>query len=450
MLKLYNSLSKKKENFKSITKNNVNMYTCGPTVYDYAHIGNFRAYIVADLLKRYLEYKKFKVKHVMNITDVDDKTIKRSQEDGLSLKKFTEKYTKAFFEDLEKLNIEKANYYPRATDCIKEMVVLIEKLIKEGYAYKTQDGIYFSISKFKNYGKLAGLDLENLKAGARVKQDEYDKEKLNDFALWKSYDKTDGKVFWDTSLGKGRPGWHIECSVMSSKYLGKHFDIHTGGIDLIFPHHTNEIAQSESVNKCKFVNYWIHNEFLLVNGKKMSKSLGNFYTLRDLVSKGYDPLTVRYVLMSGHYRQQLNFTLKGLDSAKISIDRLKEKVLKFKDSKDSKGSVSKYVKNFEKVLDDDLNMPLALEVVWGLIKDSKIGGKLKYKTLLGFDKILGLKLKDLKIEKFSKEILDLIKERDKVRKEKNWSESDRIREVLSKKGVKVSDDIKGSSYTKAL
>ncbi len=444
MLKLYNTLTRKKENFRAIKEKKVGMYTCGPTVYDYAHIGNFRAYIVADLLKRYLEYKGFKVKHVMNITDVDDKTIKRSKELKISLKKFTEKYTKAFFEDLKKLNIEKANFYPKATENIKQMVSMVEKLLKKKYAYEVKDGIYFRVNKFKKYGKLANLDLKKLKAGARVKKDEY-KETLNDFVLWKFWDKEDGNVSWETKIGKGRPGWHIECSVMSSKYLGKHFDIHTGGIDLVFPHHTNEIAQSESANNCKFVNFWVHNEFLLVDGKKMSKSLGNFYTLRDLLKK-YDCLAVRYLLMSGHYREQLNFTLKGLENAKRSVDRLKVRVLEFKKSKDKKGSVSKYLQNFEKVLDNDLNIAEALEIVWKLIRDSNVGGSLKYKTLLKFDKVLGLGLD--KTEKFSGEILGLIKKRDKARKGKNWKDSDKIRNALLKKGVKVSDNAGGSVYSK--
>ena len=445
-MKLYNTLSKKKENFKPIKGKNVGMYTCGPTVYDYAHIGNFRAYVIADVLRRYLEFKGFRVKQVMNITDVDDKTIKGSQSEKVSLKKFTSKYTKSFFEDLKKLNISKAAFYPKATENISGMVSMIEKLLKKGYAYKTGDGIYFKVSKFKGYGKLAGLDMSKLKAGARVKQDEYEKEALNDFALWKFWDKKDGKVFWDVKIGKGRPGWHIECSVMSSKYLGKHFDIHTGGIDLVFPHHTNEIAQSEAVNNCKFVNYWVHNEWLLVNGKKMSKSLGNFFTLRDLISKGYDATAIRYLLMSGHYRQSLNFTLGELDSVKKSLDKLCSKILEFKKSKDKKGSISNYVKDFSDALDDDLNMPQALAVVWKLVKNSDVGSGLKYKVLLDFDKVLGLGLDKVKKVKLSSDVLGLIKKRDKARKEKDWKESDRIRNILVKKGVKVSDSASGSAY----
>src|SRR3989339_892084 len=272
------------------------MYSCGPTVYDFAHIGNFRAYIVADILKRYLKFKGFKIKHVMNITDVDDKTIKGSIEQKISLNQYTEKYTKAFFEDLRTLNIEPADIFPRATEHIKEMVSMIQKLIMNGLAYKGEDNSwYYDISKFRDYGKLSKLKLGELKEGARVKQDSYEKEQAQDFALWKAYDKDDGDVFWETDLGKGRPGWHIECSAMNMKYLGEEFDIHTGGVDLIFPHHENEIAQSIGSTGKKFVHFWIHNEHLLVNGRKMSKSLGNFYTLRDLLSKNYNPRAIRYL-----------------------------------------------------------------------------------------------------------------------------------------------------------
>ena len=323
MLKLYNTLSRRKEIFKPIKNNKVGMYTCGPTVYYYPHIGNYRAYIVADILKRYLKYKGFKIDHVMNITDVDDKTIRDSQKQNLSLKEFTSKYEKAFLEDLNTLNIQKPDRLARATEHIKEMENLIKKLIDKGFAYKGKDNsIYYSISKFKDYGKLSKIKIKELKAGARVKQDEYEKKQVSDFALWKAWDKEDGNVFWETEFGKGRPGWHIECSAMSSKYLGDQFDIHTGGIDLIFPHHENEIAQSEGASgKKPFVKYWIHNEWLLIEGKKMSKSFGNFYTLRDILNKGYSPMSIRYVLLSTHYRQQMNFTFKKLDAAKNSLQR---------------------------------------------------------------------------------------------------------------------------------
>ncbi|MBW3023037.1 cysteine--tRNA ligase [Candidatus Woesearchaeota archaeon] len=272
-LKIFNTLTRKKEEFKPV-KLPVRMYNCGPTVYYYPHIGNYRAYVFADLIKRYLKYKGFKVKQVMNITDVDDKTIRDSQKEGISLKEFTEKYEKAFYEDLEKLNIDKADVFPKATEHIEEMVAIIKILLDKKIAYKSDDGsIYYDISKFPDYGKLAHIDVSELKAGARVKQDEYEKGQAQDFALWKAWDENDGDGFWETELGKGRPGWHIECSAMSMKSLGASFDIHTGGIDLVFPHHENEIAQSEAATGKKFVNYWVHNEWLLVDGKKMSKSL---------------------------------------------------------------------------------------------------------------------------------------------------------------------------------
>ena len=288
---LFNTLTRRKEPFTPLEIGKVKMYTCGPTVYDYAHIGNFRAFLFEDLLKRWLLLQGFKVTHVMNLTDVDDKTIRGSQKQGLPLRQFTDFYIKAFFEDIKTLNILAADVYPRATDRIPEMVALIKTLMDKGYAYRGEDGsIYYCISKFPDYGKLSKLKTAELKAGARVSQDEYAKEEAQDFALWKAWTPEDGDVFWETELGKGRPGWHIECSAMSMKYLGETFDIHCGGVDNIFPHHENEIAQSEAASGKKFVNYWLHNEHLQVEGKKMSKSLGNYYTLRDLLAKQCDPV----------------------------------------------------------------------------------------------------------------------------------------------------------------
>ena len=395
MLKLYNTLTRKKEVFKPISKKEVGMYTCGPTVYDYAHIGNYRAYIVADILKRSLRYNGFKVKHVMNITDVEDKTIKESQKAKVSLKNFTRKYEKEFMIDLEKLNIEKASIFPRATEHIKDMVKAIKKLINNKFAYKGADGsIYYSISKFKDYGKLSHTKLKKLKAGARVKQDEYTKEAASDFALWKAWDKADGDVFWETEIGKGRPGWHIECSVMSSKYLGNQFDIHTGGTDLVFPHHENEIAQAEPISEKKpFVKYWIHNEWLLVDGKKMSKSLGNFYTLRDLIKKTYFPMHFRYLCLLTHYRKSLNFTFKNLDSAKATLERIKRKIIELRKNKQGKKDLTKkYQKEFEKAINDDLNTPQAVQVFLEALDDENFNSKKKLSLLEKFDSILGVPL----------------------------------------------------------
>jgi cysteinyl-tRNA synthetase len=309
----FNTLTRQKESFTPIEEGKAKIYTCGPTVYDFAHIGNFRAFLFDDLLKRWLEYRGFEVVHVMNITDVDDKTIKGSRKRNVPLREYTDYYMKAFFEDIDTLKIERANYYPRATEHIPEMVALIKRLMERGYAYKGEDGsIYYAISKFKEYGKLSRIKVDDLKAGARVKVDEYGKEEAQDFALWKAWTQEDGEVFWDTEIGKGRPGWHIECSAMSMKYLGETFDIHCGGVDNMFPHHENEIAQSEAATGKKFVNYWLHNEHLLVEGKRMGKRFGNYYTLRDLLKMGYDPKAIRYLLILTHYRQQFNFTFEGL------------------------------------------------------------------------------------------------------------------------------------------
>ncbi|MAG08510.1 cysteine--tRNA ligase [Candidatus Woesearchaeota archaeon] len=457
-LKLYNTLTRKTESFKPIHKGNVGIYTCGPTVYDYAHIGNFRAYICADILKRYLKYKGFKVKHVMNITDVDDKTIKRSKEQKISLKEFTKKYTKAFFDGLEALNIEPADVFPKATEHIKEMAGIIKKLEQKGIAYKSDDGsIYYNISKFKNYGKFANLKMEELKAGARVKQDEYEKGQLNDFALWKAWDKEDGNVFWEIEAGKGRPGWHIECSAMSMKYLGENFDIHTGGIDLIFPHHQNEIAQSEAATGKKFVGYWLHNEWLLVEGKKMSKSLNNFYTLRDLLEKDYNPVAVRYLLMSTHYRQRLNFTLDGLEAAKNSVARINDFIFSLKNvkgkenNKKVEGLIKKAKQRFESAMDNDLSVPGALAVVFDFIRDinkediSKSNAKDVINTIEGFDSVFGV-LKDK--EKVPEAIKKLAEQREKARKEKDWDKADKIREQIKKKGFVVEDSETGARLKK--
>lgn len=459
-LKFFNTLSRKKEVFKPLKDNIVTIYTCGPTVYDFAHIGNFRSFIFADVLRRYLEYKGFKVKQVRNITDVDDKTIKGSQKEGISLKEYTRRYEKAFFEDLKTINVEDVEENPRATECVPEMIKLIEKLKENGYTYEGEDGsIYFKISKFKNYGKLAKLDIKGLKEGASgVKVDEYDKENARDFALWKKYDEADGDVFWETSLGKGRPGWHIECSAMSQKYLGETIDIHTGGVDLIFPHHTNEIAQSEGASGKQFVRFWIHCEHLLVDGKKMSKSLGNFYTLRDLLKKGHDVMAIRYELMATHYRQKSNFTLRGMDAAKEAMNRLKDFMLRLKSVKGKEENkavdilISNLKKDFEKKMDDDLNMSEALAVIFEFVKDVNrldIGEKDAKKALnamIDIDKVLGLKLGEE--EKVDKEIEKMIAEREEARKNKDFEKADSIRERLKAKGIVLEDTPDGVRWKK--
>ena len=461
-LKLYSTLTRKKSIFKPIKPGFVSMYSCGLTVYNYGHIGNFRAFINADILKRYLEYGGFNVKHVTNITDVDDKTIRESQKEKISLKEFTEKYTKAFFDNCATLNIEPSNYYPKATGYIQEMVEIIKLLLEKQYAYKSEDGsIYFKISKFKNYGKLARLEKQELKAGARVDNDEYGKDQANDFVLWKAYSKEDGDNFWLAETGKGRPGWHLECSAMSTKHLGQPFDIHTGGIDLVFPHHQNEIAQSEAAFGKKFVNYWFHNEYLLVEGKKMSKSFGNFYTLRDLLIKGYSGRQIRYLLLSTHYRQPLNFTFQGLDAAKNSLQRIDDFMLSLKiysggkDAIKIKNLIKKTKLSFEKAMDDDLNISLALSYIFNLIKQANISISKKHisrKTadelislMHNFDKVLGV-LKEG--EKIPKEIEELVRKREHARKIKDFLESDKLRNLIKQKGYIVEDTLEGPKVKK--
>src|SRR3989338_3545310 len=388
MLKFHSTLTRKKEVFRTVKEGKVQMYTCGPTVYNFAHIGNFRAYVFEDLLRRYLKYKGYEVRQVMNLTDVDDKTIRDSQKEGISLKEFTERYGKAFFEDIKTVNIEPAEVYPKATEHINEMIQLIQVLLDKGIAYKSSDGsIYYSISKFKGYGSLAHIKVKELKAGARVKQDEYEKEQASDFALWKAWDESDGDVYWNSQFGKGRPGWHIECSAMSMKHLTKAFesgnfdaekfesiDIHTGGVDNIFPHHEDEIAQSEGCTGKKFVNYWLHCEHLMVDGKKMSKSLGNFYTLRDLLAKGHNPKAIRYALMSTHYRKPLNFTFEELEAANTAVKKLEELKL-YLDNSDGRAkagkTTAKAARDFEEAMDDNLNISAALAAVFNLATEAR-------------------------------------------------------------------------------
>ena len=460
----FNTLTRRKEKFVPLEKGKVKMYTCGPTVYDFAHIGNFRAFVFEDLLRRWLEYCGYKVIHVMNITDVDDKTIAAARKKGISLREYTEHYTQAFFEDITALNIEKAHYYPRATEHIPEMVALIKKLLEKGYAYRGEDGsIYYAISKFKDYGKLSKIRVKELKPGARVKVDEYGKEEAHDFALWKAWDEEDGDVFWETELGKGRPGWHIECSAMSMKYLGETFDIHCGGVDNIFPHHENEIAQSEAATGKQFVRYWLHNEYLLVEGRKMSKRFGNYYTLRDLLAKGYDPKAIRYLLMSTHYRQQLNFTFEGLEAAKNAVDRLTNFVYRLLDADgegcgEKIGSLMESVqKRFEEAMCDDLNIAVALAAIFNFVRevnklmdDNKLSrgeAEQVYELMMRFDKVLGV-IGEVKKEeeKLPKEAEELIRKREEARKVRDWETADKIRERLKAMGVIVEDTPQGVKW----
>ena len=421
------------------------MYTCGPTVYNYPHIGNYRAYILADTLKRVLLYEGFKVKHIMNLTDVDDKTIFNSQKEGKTLKEFTEFYTKEFLKDIKSLNILNPNKFTKATDYINEMANIIKKLMKKGLAYKSADNsIYYDIGKFKNYGKLSRLVLERQKenASGRIRTDEYNKDNAQDFALWKAWDEKDGNVFWENKLGKGRPGWHIECSAMSMKNLGEQIDIHTGGVDLIFPHHENEIAQSEGATEKRFVRYWMHNEWVLVDNKKMAKSFNNFYTLRNITEKDINPISYRFWLLMANYRTRVNFVWEALEGADIALKRLYNLYINLGEAK---GKVDvKYQKKFKEYLENDLDTPRALSLLWDLIKDESIPGADKKATVLDFDKVLGLGFENLKKEKIPSKITKLAEEREEARKNKNFKKSDELREKINSLGYEIKDT--GNSY----
>ena len=460
-LKLYNTFGKKKEEFNSIKKGEVGLYSCGPTVYNFAHIGNFRSYIFVDLLKRYLLFKGLKVNHIMNITDIDDKTIRDSGKVGWELGKFTEKYTKEFMTDISTLGILPASKYPKATEHIQDMIDFTKVLMDKGFAYEKLGSVYFSLSKFKEYGKLSKIDLTQMKAGARVDMDEYEKDHPGDFTLLKKskLDEMKRGISYDTEWGKVRPGWHLECSVMSMKYLGTPFDIHCGGIDLTFPHHENEIAQAEAYSGKKFVNYWMHCEHLIVDGKKMSKSLGNFYTLRDVLAKGYSPMAIRYELISTHYRQKLNFTFKGIESASNAVKKLNDFIFNLQDIKDGEdnSSVSKLIddalSSFEKSMDDDLNISEGLAVVFGFIGSvNKINISEKdavkvLDTLKRFNSVLGVMNFEQKHD-ISSDVEALIKERDDARLAKDWAKADEIRDSLKEKGIELIDSKEGTKWKK--
>ncbi len=459
VLRFFNTLSRKKQEFIPINSNEVHMYSCGLTVYDFMHIGNLRAFIVADLISRYLRYKGYKLTNVMNITDVDDKTIRDANALGMPLKQYTEKFTKAFFKDIKTMNIELATYYPKATDYINEMVELIKKLRANNHTYELDGSIYYRISSFKDYGKLANLKFDALveNAQGRLDSDEYEKENARDFVLWKAYKESDGPVFWETELGKGRPGWHIECSAMSMKLLGQSFDIHTGGEDLIFPHHTNATAQSEGATNKPFVNYWLHNGYLQVEGEKMSKSKGNFFSLRDLLAKGYSPMAIRYELMATHYKMPLNFTFKGLESSAAALERLNNFVFEVKTAKpgDENAKLRSLIQDakqkFEDAMDDDLNISGGLAAVFEFIKEAyKLGfSQADSGALLAFmedlNKVLGVidfgsdKNPDAEIE-------GLIKARDEARKAKDWELADKLRAELADKGIELFDTAEGTKW----
>ncbi|MGB9708373.1 MAG: cysteine--tRNA ligase [Candidatus Pacearchaeota archaeon] len=452
MLKLYNTLSKKKEEFKPIKPGFVSVYSCGPTVYWFQHIGNLRTYIFVDLLKRVLLYNGFKIKHVMNITDVghltsdedtgEDKIEQAAKREHKSAKAITEFYWQEFRKDFKKLNIIEPDIWCKATEHVKEMIELIKKLEEKGFTYKTSDGIYFDTSKFKDYGKLASLKIEKLKAGKRIAIGE--KKNKTDFALWKFSEKPGSRQQeWNSPWGIGFPGWHIECSAMSMKYLGETFDIHVGGEEHIPVHHTNEIAQSEAATGKKFVNYWLHTRWLLFKGEKMSKSKGDIYTISSLEKKGFNPLVYRYFCLTAHYRTQLDFTQENLINAKKSYEKLKNAISKFKED----GKINEaYLKKFEAAINDDIDMPKALAILWKLVRDSNAQGK--FRTIEQMDKVFGLDL--LKKEKLyiPPGVMQLVEEREKARKAKDFRLADKLREEIKEKGFIVEDTEQGPRVKK--
>lgn len=457
---LFNTLTRQKQRFSPMETGKVHMYTCGPTVYDYAHIGNFRAFVFEDILKRWLKFRGFRVTHVMNLTDVDDKTIKGARTREIPLRQYTDFYAKAFFEDANTLNIEPADLYPRATEHVPEMVELIKTLLTKGFAYKGEDGsTYFAISKFHEYGKLSKIQIQDLKAGARVNVDEYSKEEAQDFALWKAWTPEDGDVYWDSELGKGRPGWHIECSAMSMKYLGDTFDIHCGGVDNIFPHHENEIAQSEAATGKPFVRYWLHNEHLLVEGRRMAKSLGNYYTLRDLVEKGCDPMAIRFLLLSTHYRQQLNFTFESLEAAESATKRFSNVMRRTLDANgaESGKKLAVLIRQVEmcfcRAMDDDLNVSVALASLFDFVRAinnlldtnqvSKQEAAKIYSVLSKFNSVIGVVGETETPATISERAKELIAKREEARRAKEWRTADDIRLQLEDLGIVLEDTPQG-------
>jgi cysteinyl-tRNA synthetase len=468
---LHNTLSGKTEPFAPQKPGEVRMYTCGPTVYDYAHIGNYRTFVFQDILRRFLKSRGFRLNHVMNLTDVDDRIIANATAAGVSIRDYTEKYVQAFFDDCKTLSIEAPEHWIRATDHIEEMVKLIEQLRRKTFTYDSEGSIYYRIAKFPAYGKLSKIDLSGIQTGARVDVDRYEKESARDFAVWKA--PKPGEHFWETEIGKGRPGWHIECSAMAMKYLGATLDIHTGGIDLAFPHHENEIAQSEAATGKPFVRYWLHAEHLLVEGEKMSKSLGNFFTLRDLFEKGYKPSTLRFLLASVPYRKQLNFTFDGLQQAANSVERLRNFAARLKQEKFSAGKqkemgarVKEAVEEFDAGLSDDLNTARALAAVFDLVRESNIGmdrGVFRQgdvaaveKLLASFEQVFSV-LEDTDAQKLrvlgydaegggpsDAEVEKLIAERQAARQRRDFAASDRIRKELAERDILVEDTRDGS------
>jgi cysteinyl-tRNA synthetase len=470
-IQLHNTLGGKIEPFVPQKAGEVRMYSCGPTVYDYAHIGNFRTFVFQDILRRFLKSRGFKMTQVMNLTDVDDRIIANAAAAGVGIREYTEKFAQAFFDDCKTLSLEAPEHWTRATDNIDSMVRLIEQLREKSFTYESEGSIYYRISKFPDYGKLSNIDVAGIQAGARVDVDRYEKESARDFALWKA--PKEGEHFWETSIGRGRPGWHIECSAMAMKYLGETLDIHTGGIDLAFPHHENEIAQSEGATGKHFVKYWLHAEHLLVEGEKMSKSLGNFYTLRDLFAKGYKPSALRFALASVPYRRQLNFTFDGLQQASSSVERLRNFADRLTQGKFPTGAqkgmaerIAEAAEEFDAGLSDDLNTARALGAVFEFVREANIAmdkGEFgsadvpaAQRFLQTFDQIFAVlenndaqKLQILGYDQENSnagdaEIEKLVAERQVARQTRDFATSDRIRKTLSERGIILEDSRDGS------
>jgi cysteinyl-tRNA synthetase len=470
-IQLHNTLAGKIEKFVPQKAGEVRMYTCGPTVYDYAHIGNYRTFVFQDILRRFLKLRGFKLNHVMNLTDVDDRIIANAAAAGKSIRDYTEKFVQAFFDDCRSLSIEAPEHWIRATDHIDDMVKLIERLQQKTFTYPSEGSIYYRIAKFPEYGKLSKVDLTGIQAGARVDNDRYEKESARDFALWKA--PKPGEHFWETPIGPGRPGWHIECSAMAMKFLGDTLDIHTGGVDLAFPHHENEIAQSEAATGKPFARYWLHAEHLLVEGEKMSKSLGNFYTLRDLFAKGYKPSALRFALASVPYRKQLNFTFDGLQQATSSVERLRNFADRLKQGKFPAGKqkgmaarIAKAADEFDAGLSEDLNTARALAAVFDLVREANIAmdkGEFRQgdvsaaqEFLATFDKVFavmedndGEKLRALGFGRPESgpgdtEIDKLVAERNAAKKKRDFVTADRIRKELADRGIIIEDAKDGS------
>ena len=466
MIRFLNSLSRAVEPFQPLDPAGkvVKMYTCGPTVYAFAHIGNFRTYLFEDLLHRHLEARGYTVDRVMNITDVDDKTIRNSRAANIPLAEFTEKFTKEFFEDMRTLRIKDADYYPAATDPenIAEMIAMIDFLIKKEIAYQAEDGsVYFRINRFADYGHLAHLDLDELRPSGRIQSDEYEKESLGDFALWKAWDAEDGPVGWDSPWGRGRPGWHIECSAMATRIFGPQIDIHCGGVDNLFPHHEAEIAQSESCTGKKFVRYWLHSAHLLVEGQKMSKSLGNFYTIRDLIARGFTGREIRYALLRVNYRLQLNFTFDGMVEARQSLLRLDEWIQRLRDlARDSppdRGYTPAISDSFFTALDDDLNISAALAELFKQVRTTnqlmdanELQPGQAAALLQWWDNVNQVLQIHSDEEVIPPEVEELLKQREAARAAKDWQLSDSLRQKIAGLGWAVKDTKDGQKATKTV